>query len=500
MKTILELSNTEAKEFLLKSENYCEFELPSYFNFNKIISVVEKKLNNHNLSDYYSDSKPYDHEGVNYKLLNNKDGKFAWRPLQIIHPALFVSLVNIITENQNWGVIKERFKKFRRNDKIECFSLPVRSDSIQSDKAESISIWVEKVEKRSVELSLDFRHILDTDISDCYGSIYTHSISWALHGKDNAKKEKENNNLIGNKIDNQLRSMSYGQTNGIPQGSKIMDFIAEIVLGYADMLLTDKLSKLTVKDYHILRYRDDYRIFVNNPNDADLILKNLTEVLISLGLRINSSKCKFSNDIIESSYKPDKYFFKCNTYISKSLEDQILYIYNISKKYPNSGTVSKLLDSYFKSIKNVRSTKENLLVIISVLTEVIYNNPRTYPIGSAVLSKLIDLLPETCAKSDVLLKIFTKFKNIANIGYLEIWLQRVSLKIDNKLDFNEGLCRKINDNEISIWNSEWLNSSIKKIINSTSIIDSKMLNEMKPVIQVEEVELFKRRESYWYNS
>lgn len=31
--------------------------------------------------------------------------------------------------------------------------------------------------------------------------------------------------------------MSYEQTNGIPQCSTLMDFIAEIVLGYADEII-----------------------------------------------------------------------------------------------------------------------------------------------------------------------------------------------------------------------------------------------------------------------
>ena len=64
-----------------------------------------------------------------------------------------------------------------------------------------------------------------------------------------------------------IQEMSFGQTNGIPQGSILMDFIAEIVLGYADELLSKELVKLKINDYKILRYRDDYRIFTNNNYD-----------------------------------------------------------------------------------------------------------------------------------------------------------------------------------------------------------------------------------------
>ena len=66
--------------------------------------------------------------------------------------------------------------------------------------------------------------------------------------------------------------MRYGQTNGIPQGSALIDFIAEIVLVYCDEKLTKKLESLNITDYKILRYRDDYRVFSNCSSDLELIL------------------------------------------------------------------------------------------------------------------------------------------------------------------------------------------------------------------------------------
>jgi hypothetical protein len=44
-----------------------------------------------------------------------------------------------------------------------------------------------------------------------------------------------------------------------------MDFIAEIVLGYIDVQLTSRISEIPKTSYKILRYRDDYRVFVDNP-------------------------------------------------------------------------------------------------------------------------------------------------------------------------------------------------------------------------------------------
>jgi len=86
--------------------------------------------------------------------------------------------------------------------------------------------------------------------------------------------------------------MSNGQTNGISQGSVLMDFIAEIVLCYVDSLLADKIKNVKKVDYKIIRYRDDYRIFSNNPQVAEQILKELTDILNDFGMKINSTKTK----------------------------------------------------------------------------------------------------------------------------------------------------------------------------------------------------------------
>jgi hypothetical protein len=45
----------------------------------------------------------------------------------------------------------------------------------------------------------------------------------------------------------------------------LMDFIAEMVLGYIDERLSQCLDKKM--DYRIIRYRDDYRIFTNSKKE-----------------------------------------------------------------------------------------------------------------------------------------------------------------------------------------------------------------------------------------
>jgi len=501
MKRILDFSCADARRFLLKEESYCNFDLPKYFVFQKLLEHISQEIQEKPLSHYYGTSvntsgktkptRPCDYENVNHRFLNNKDGKFAWRPLQLIHPAIYVSLVHTISKEENWNVIVSRMEEFRRNSKIRCLSLPVESDDEQSDKATTVINWWHSVEQRSIELALKYQYVVHTDISDCYGSLYTHSIAWALHTREVAKNNRNDKNLIGNVIDSYIQDMSFGQTNGLPQGSVLMDFIAEIILGYTDLELSQKIYDTSTDDYEILRYRDDYRIFTNNPQDGDLIVKLLTEILANLGLKLNPQKTFSSNHVITNSIKQDKLDWLKSQKKIGSTQGHLLLIHDFSCTHPNSGSLEKALDNFYNRIKKTKKNRDDILVLISILVDIMFKNPRTYPIGAAILSKLLSLINSSDEKFKILNDVISKFRLLPNIGYLEIWIQRIVLKTGHEIHFDESICRKLNDENISLWNSDWLNNNrLRQLITNCSIIERKIIDEMGEEIEEEEVRLF----------
>lgn len=97
-KSVLNLSCEEAKDFFLKNTSYCNFNLPAYFKFETLLKELSKKINTTNLASLCTDKNfPKNCENVNHVILNNKDGKYAWRQLQLIHPVLYVVLVHSIS-------------------------------------------------------------------------------------------------------------------------------------------------------------------------------------------------------------------------------------------------------------------------------------------------------------------------------------------------------------------------------------------------------------------
>ena len=193
------MTSMEARAFFLKSSSYFSGNLPTYFDFTSILNEVSKIMDGKKLNDVWY-RKPGNYRNVNRKIIMNKDGKYAWRQLQIIHPFIYVDLVNLITEEKNWNLVRKRFSEFDNTSnasKIRCISIPKQSKSKLSDIGNTILGWWKNSEQALIKYSLDFDYCLQTDVTDCYPSIYTHSISWALHGINVAKS---NNGAINQAI------------------------------------------------------------------------------------------------------------------------------------------------------------------------------------------------------------------------------------------------------------------------------------------------------------
>ncbi len=515
--SILSLSSEDARKFFLRKESFCSIDLPVYFDFQPLINAFAEKIQhksfkeclfNHGLDkdnrDFAKDPKNI--ENINHKLYQNKDGRYSWRPLQIINPAIYVFLVLEITKEDNWTFIQKRFKEFasygencsmvKTPSRIDCFSIPLIPEETKKDKASAITNWWQQIEQQSIELALEFPCFANTDITDCYGSIYTHTIPWALHGKEVIKENliTQENKYFGDEIDCLIRYMSFNQTNGIPQGSVLMDFIAEMVLGYVDLKLAEAIdtNSREIKGYKILRYRDDYRIFAKSQEDVVVVVKLLSEVLADLNLKLNTQKTFISNNVIRDSIKPDKLYWNTAKHGEKTLQQHLLLIHDLAQKHPNSGSVRKALDKFYRRIYPLQLFKEsNSRVLVSILVDIAYNNPAAWSIVVSILSKILSLEPSKETILEIVGKIRDKFADVPNVGHLDVWMQRLTYNWDAEFKYDEPLCGvvlgKSND---AIWNVSWLRKEFGDIIKDTSTINRNLLDKMENVIQPIEVELF----------
>lgn len=506
MTNITNLSNTDARAFFMKAENYCTIELPEYFSFQKVLDDSADILHGSDINSFYNHDKdrPYKHNDTCYTFYINKGFEYGWRPISIIHPLLYVNLINEITKEDNWSTITNFFSDYENNNIVECYSIPIKSDDDNiSDKAAMINQWSKNIEQKSIELALEYSHLLQTDIKNCYGSLYTHAIAWALHGKPDMKVDNSKS-FLGNKIDGLIRDMTFGQTNGIPQGSVIMDLIAEIVIAYIDDDLNKKIREKEIEGFKIIRYRDDYRIFTNDPIKAANIVKLLSESLQDIGMSLNEHKTILSNNIIRDSLKPAKLAWLKEKRVFTNVKNNLMFIHSFSEMYPSSGTLITELNKFHQRLEddfNGEISDEYLRnkdidyirALCSIVSDIAYRNPNIFPQATAIMSTLLTLVEDKESKNKIIESILLKLLKLPNTGMIQVWMQRLVLKLDFEYNFEERLCiitEERNNPQTTVWNSSWLNDKTKEQIDTCSIIDSEIIEKMAISIENEEIKLF----------
>ena len=490
-KAVLSMGPGKARKFFLRGESYCRFLLPEYVEFDGILRDVDKYLANRSLHSV--SGKAHEHSRVNHTVLDNKDGRYAWRPMELIHPAAYVDLVHWITEPDNWRKLRRRFRSLRRESRIACMSIPVQGGKRDGkrprrDRAAKIRRWWEEIEQRSVRLALEYEYVCHTDITDCYGALYTHSVAWAMHGKRKAKRCRRENGLLGNGVDRRLRDMREGQTNGVPQGSVLIDLVVELVLCYADRKIGKGAKKAGISDYRILRYRDDYRIFVNDAREGELLVKIVSEVVRSLGLKLNPGKTVSSDDVLTSAVKEDKVRWNGSVQRRRLLQKHLMLIRDLSKSYPHSGSLDTALAGFDRRLagrKRIGHPRE----LISLVVDIAVHNPRAYAVCVSILSKLLTRLTAK-RRQQVLAALRQRFAKIPHTGHLQIWLQRFTYPVDPKEQYEEPICELVAGKQVAIWNNDWIKSKpLSKLLDPAKIVKAKRLKKLKPTISPDEVDV-----------
>lgn len=128
------------------------------------------------------------------------------------------------------------------------------------------------------------RFLVKADISTCFPSIYTHSIPWALVGKEEAKRKLHADTWY-NRIDQKCSEMRNGETHGLLIGPHASNLLAEIILTVVDKKLYDK-------GYRYFRNIDDYDCYVGSYDEAQRFLRDLEEELREFDLPLNHKKTK----------------------------------------------------------------------------------------------------------------------------------------------------------------------------------------------------------------
>lgn len=543
---IIELSGKDALDALMSNDFYCTTELPEYFDFSRVLKYATENVGDKSLNECINgDCQPESLHGVNLDVITNKDGRYAVRPLTLANPFLYYMLARDICSEQAWTAIKECFKLFG-NEHITACAIPMVKidDKPESFKgATSILNWWNSMEQRSIELSLKYSYMFMTDITNCFGQINPESIAWAL-ARNNTPYQTDENASLATDIQRYLRAMQEGKNIGIPQGSALFSLIAEIILGYTDMLLAQEITKAkeegtlpTDLEYEILRYVDDYRIFCNDRDALEKISYILQHILEQFNFRMNPSKTRTSGELITDTIKPDKAFYIFNTPIESKqtykdeegherkergydfdgFQKHLLFIYEFSKRFPNSGQLVTQLEAFSKRVEEQLSTKtisyeevsinletgetikenktkerkghlwENISAMVAISVEIAANNLRAANNALKIASQLLsDMRPEEQQKKkEIIGLIYKKLYRIPNSAFLQVWLQNITHTTDDWSSaevYDMPLCKIVAKRPVTLWNNKWLIPEIASTFPQDSIVDRETLAKTGQVI------------------
>lgn len=491
---VTSMSSVDARKYFLKSSSYCDLELPHYFDFAPVLAAASRILGTGTLDQHCVSGKDVaEMSAVNYTLCHNRDGAYAVRAYQFTNPALYVSLVHEITRPEAWKRIVRRFRCFDCDSRISVAGIPAAQNDDQADRCAMVRSWYEGMEQRSISYSLSYRHVLTTDIADCHGSIRPWTIIPALYENVLSRPKLADPLLLGNVIANHLRMIAGPTGKGIPSGSMLMNFISDLVLGYVDRQLVVRIRMAegdSPWNFKIIRFRDDYRIFVNDSAVGERVLALLSETLATVGMKLSSDKTRILDDVISGSIKADKLYW-LDRPISQNLKIALLQIRELGIAHPNSGSLITALSKCLQTIHASRYPGSTL-PLIAIVVDIMKRSPRTYPLGCALISHLMGSDPSSKQLINTLRGVVGKCDQVPNTGLLSVWMQRLILPHNITASFGEGLCRLVNGKDVGLWNVTWLKSSLRQAIENAQIVDTKKLSALSPTIHPREVCMFYR--------
>lgn len=266
--------------------HYCKANYPAFNNTNKVQSFIM-----------------YEH------MRNINIPRAFGIPTPMAYQRLCITLKN------NWDKIVEHFEKKTKNDCYKISRIHIRK---MKDTKKIFKMNYNNFKKDGTpepDLLIGSKYIVNADISTCFPSIYTHSLPWALVGKEEAKKNQRDHSKWYNELDLQVRNNTNGETQGILIGPHASNLLSEIILTSIDF-------ELQLKGWKYIRNIDDYTCYVNNYEEGQKFLLDLSAQLRQYKLTLNHKKTKISSLPIAST---ENWIRKLNAYLKLTEKDTLNY-------------------------------------------------------------------------------------------------------------------------------------------------------------------------------
>ena len=349
-----EITDQELYDSFIEYGMFSE-KLPPIFDCSDFLTYC-KTIKNQSFQDKWYSYVPY------ISMRNNNLPRSIGIPTPMSHELLCSCL------RDNWTKIKAHYQLTTANQKHIVSRIHIR----KMHETNALFIMNYKNWKTDgspePDLLIGKKYVVKADISQCYPSVYTHAIPWALVSKTIAKQNANDKSQWYNLIDHYTQITKDGETHGLLIGPHTSNVLSEIILCSID-------QKLCQNHWEYYRNIDDYTCFVRTREDADRFLIDLNRELKEYDLSLNHKKTQ----ILELPLG-----------ITKQWIHQIqnrTALFGIKHKYIDYLEVQAFLDF---CIELVSTNKENTSIVLYAL-KVLKNHDLTNNAQSFLAKRIISL-------------------------------------------------------------------------------------------------------------
>lgn len=377
-------------------------------------------------------------------------GESSRRDLAILNPWNYLKIVKCLVDYED-----EINRNFPHSE--YSLSIPTNSETLSNRSITPYSPNLLFYKQEMVKRSIGKKVMLKLDVNNFYPSVYTHTIEWALVGKDKAKKvwssklksgvDRDVYN-IGKKIDEVLRYSQSEETHGIPVGPDVSFLIGELILCRIDEEIHAQYPNIKG-----CRYYDDYTFFVSNEHEAESLLKSVHTIMRRYGIDINERKveikavpCQLFNSSIDGLLQ-----YRGLASISSSvLLGYFDAVWSMAEKNPKRKSsifkyaLKTLLSKCFETVWN----SENKELLHSLLLKTVSIEPTIVPIVHQLFQQKKHAFSDNTMLEECIVGILAE--NISLHHHIEIswalWLAYVyGIDLDKSiilqiLDLNNAVC------------------------------------------------------------
>lgn len=309
-------------------------ELPPNFTSNRFTPDVAKKL------------APFKRDGVQgFDQIEYRLTRFntAGRWLSIPHPLPHAKLC--LTLSEHWDKFDRILKNTHSNIKPQRY---------EDGRVIVMNGYSDSSEKTARHLNYSFgkRYVVHADVSNCFPSLYSHAIPWALVGFKKAKDKSgpKHRDEWFNQIDECVRHTRRNETQGVAIGPATSNILGEIILGKVD----EALATNEKVGANFSRYIDDYSYYCDSEEDAKKFLHSLECELAKFKLQLNAKKTSIEK-LPQPSVEPWVIALGQSMHFDKEKEVALFDVYRyldfaqvLSAKYPEGSVLKYAVSTVIK--------------------------------------------------------------------------------------------------------------------------------------------------------